>query len=200
MLKVQTILLLSLLVGFGLTADDATKVVDFTCEKVASSVCSSLYRYRVSGSYEARSIDYTYCLPSGKTCTPKTSKFNLQSCKVDYKFDTCSTGVCFMFPSHEICQTNTQCGTAESPKTFNINYKCDACTNTTDCAKCFFETSNESGADVEVQTCLGATCTEGIGTATTTIGRCAGGKDFLGQQCDCCITTVEVSRFCTTNS
>ncbi len=105
-----------------------------------------------------------------------------------------------MFPSQEICQTNTQCGTAESPKTFNINYKCDACTTNADCAKCFFETSNESGADVEVQTCLGDTCTEGIGTASTTISRCTGGKDFLGQQCECCVNTVEVSRFCTTNS
>jgi len=32
------------------------------------------------------------------------------------------------------------------------------------------------------------------------VKRCNGGKDFLGQDCQCCTETAEIARYCTSNS
>lgn len=193
----QVSLVLILLLGLA----TGTQVISFTCSQVDTSVCPSGYRYRTQGSYETMTLDSYYCMPVNSTCTPGATQFNLQTCKLDYKDVTCSTGVCFMFPQQPICTTDALCGTASQPLTYTASYKCDACTNNANCAKCFFNTyfygTNASSTN---ETCLGNNCTEGLATANTKISRCANSHDFLGQPCECCVVTQEVSRFCTTNS
>ena len=179
----------------------ASQVVTFTCRQVATSVCASGYQYRTQGSYETIVLDTTYCVPVNTTCVATTTQFNLQTCKIDYKAQTCSNGVCFMLPQKQICTLDMSCGNATSPLSYYANYKCDNCTDGSSCAKCFFVTTNQVNASgPTTSSCLGSSCTEGIATTTSTINRCTNGFDFLGQKCDCCITTQEISRFCSTNS
>lgn len=198
MSKTQNILIIAFL---AISLASAAQVVTFTCSTIGTTVCASGYRYRVQGSYETVNLDSYYCVPVNSSCNATQTQFNLQTCKVDYKDVTCSTGVCFMYPQKPICTLDKTCGTAEAPKTYYANYKCDTCSNTAACAKCFFTTTNEVNASgPTTETCLGANCTEGLSTATTVVGRCPGWFDALGQKCECCVTTQEVSRFCTSNS
>lgn len=178
-----------------------SQVVTFTCSQVPTTTCPSGYQYRTQGSFETVVLDTNYCVPVNTTCTVTSSQFNIQSCKIDYKDVACSTGVCFMYPQKQVCTKDFTCGTASAPKPFYANYKCDACTDGSSCTKCFFTTTNQVNAtDITTSTCLGATCTEGISTTTSTVARCNNGFDSLGQMCDCCVTTQEISRFCSTNS
>lgn len=142
MIKVQTILLSLLFVSLIQSA----QVLTFTCQSVDTSVCASGYRYRTQGSYEGNTLDTFYCLPTGKQCTPTVSQFNLQTCKVDYKNNACSTKVCFMVPQKQVLTLSETCGSTDSPKTYNVNYKCDICATTPGCTKCFFKTTNETGS------------------------------------------------------
>lgn len=94
MQKITAVLLFSSLMA----AINANRALTFTCREVATSICNSGFQYRTQGTYENIVLDNTYCVEQGKTCTPGTHNFNIQVCKVDYKNDACSTGVCFMVP------------------------------------------------------------------------------------------------------
>lgn len=199
MSKIQNIFLIVVLT---VSLVSASQVITLTCATVATSTCASGYRFRVQGSYETVTLDSYYCVPVNQTCTNNAkAQFNLQTCKIDYKAKTCSTGVCFMYPQAEVCTLDKTCGTTDVPKAYYANYKCDNCTTVSNCVKCLYTTTNEvNNTDITTQSCLGVNCTEGLATTTSTVGRCNGGFDAFGQKCECCVKTLEVSRFCTSNS
>lgn len=138
MIKVKTFLLSALLVGLTLSAQTIT----FTCQTVATSVCASGYQWRTQGTYEGNNLDNYYCVATGNKCNAKVSSINLQTCKIDYKNNACSTGVCFTYPQSQVVTTTETCGTTEVPKSYNVSYKCDTCSTVANCTKCFFKTTN----------------------------------------------------------
>lgn len=105
--QARSILLFSLLLALAFSA----QVITFSCQSVDKAVCSSGYRYYTKGSYETNELNSYYCVPSGSTCVVGSNSFNLQTCKLDYKNTACSTGVCFMSPSKQVCTTSSTCGT-----------------------------------------------------------------------------------------
>ena len=176
-----------LLIGLA----SASQVITYTCRQVPTTTCASGYQYRTQGSFETVVLDTTYCIPVNSTCAVTSTQFNLQTCKIDYKNVACSTGVCFMYPAKPICTLDMTCGNATNPQSYYANYKCDNCTDGSTCSKCFFATTNQVNASgTTSSTCLGASCTEGIATTTSTVGRCNNGFDTLGQKCECCVTTL----------
>lgn len=90
----QKIVLLSVL----LVLVYSNRSINFTCRAVDTSICASGFQYRTQGSYENIILDNTYCIPEDSTCDVGTHQFNIQACRVDFKNDVCSTGVCFMQP------------------------------------------------------------------------------------------------------
>lgn len=94
MQRINIVLIFSLLL-LGIYGNRA---LTFTCRTVATSICASGYQYRTQGAYENIVLDNTFCVKEGEDCTVGTHNFNIQVCKVDYKNDVCSTGVCFMVP------------------------------------------------------------------------------------------------------
>ncbi len=142
----------------------ASQNVALTCKSVAQSVCPSTYQFVVTGGYETRYLNYTYCVPANKTCKVGSSSFNLQSCKIDYKNTNCSTGVCYMYPAQQVCGKDLTCSyTSEGTNfsnTYTTNYSCINCNSTAGCTKCMYSiTDNTKATTKSSEVCLGANCT-----------------------------------------
>ncbi len=199
-MKVQIVLVAAImLVSLG----SASQVINMTCKTVATSTCASGYQYVTLGDYENVVLNSTYCVPVNSSCVVGTRSFNIQTCTVDYKNTACSTGVCYMYPQVQVCSKDRPCynDTSSTYYTYSSNYTCGTCpSNITNCDKCFNTATNQPGVASSASTCLGSTCTGGLATANTNVATCNGGFDFFGEKCQCCVTTQEVSRFCTTNS
>lgn len=104
-----------------------------------------------------------------------------------------------MYPQVPICAKDLTCGNPAHPISYSTNYSCGSCAAGTNCEKCFNVMTNGPGVNSS-STCLGDSCVGGLSTATTIVSQCPHGFDQLGQKCLCCVTTQEISRFCTSNS
>lgn len=188
-MKIQIVLVAALmLVSLG----SASQVINMTCKSVATSTCASGYQYVTQGGYENIVLNSTYCVPVNQSCVVGTRSFNIQTCTVDYKNTACSTGICYMYPQVQVCTKDRPCynSTTSSYYSYSSNYTCAGCpSNISSCAKCFNTLTTQPEATASTSTCLGDTCTGGLATATTSVGKCTTGFDFFGEQCQCCVTT-----------
>lgn len=151
--KIQIVFLVSLLVSTTL----ATQSVVLKCESVSSTVCPKEARWTVSGTNERIQLSSVTCASNG--CSLGSKSFDVQACKIDYKNDVCTTGICFVKGVYDVCVNSVTCGNSSAPQTYTMNYTCGDCgTANASCSKCMFVNTTQPGV-TNYNKCMGANCT-----------------------------------------
>lgn len=121
-------------------------------------MCSSKYRWTVSGTNERIQLSSVTCSVANE-CKVGSSSFDVQACKIDYKNDACSTGICFVKGVTDVCVNSVTCGNSTVPQTYTMNYTCSDCgAANASCSKCMFVTTTQPGVN-NYNKCMGANCT-----------------------------------------
>lgn len=184
--KMKKLLLLALIALFSTSV--VTLNIRIQCLIVSTTVCSSTYQYRATGS---NGFERTLCVASGSSCNTTYDKtLAVVNCTRDFKNNGCGANACYIAPSMNTCTTdfgNCANGTGAPGK---YSYACRACGSyNASCAWCL----NIAKNDVlqEARSCLGANCGN-VQDLTVTIGTCQGGDDDLGFKCStgCCQNTL----------